>query len=367
MARLAPSACCQDLSVPFGNSQTNDLWWQVDALIDSAPSEDDLRSHRLEALAARRLRTAGQAVPADFNVQERLAAIAAISAPRVLECVADAYSRPAIVLKGPEVAALYPSAAGRNYGDIDLLVDDAEEAHLALRNAGFEPVGDPALYLDIHHLRPLRPPDLPLPVEIHSRPKWLESRCPPSVGELFTVARPSITRIDGMLTLPPAHHTLVLAVHSWAHEPLRRLRDIVDIAAMAERADRSEIERLAGNWGIRDLWHTTATVMDTLFFGAPTPFVLRTWARNLRTARERTVLESHLQRWLSDFWAFPVPNAAWCLPGRVLTDLLPDGSEGWRTKLDRTALAVRHATHRRSDHELALSAQLDSSHTDDGP
>ena len=245
MARFARSPRWQDPYMAFGDRGSDDgLWRRVDALIDSAPSEGDLRSHRLEVLAARRLRAAGRVVPPDFMMQERLAAIAAITAPRVLECVAAAYPRRAIVLKGPEVAALYPAPGMRNYWDIDLLVEDSEEAHLTLRQAGFEPVGDPALYVGIHHLRPLRPPAMPLPVEIHSRPKWLADHPPPPVTELFDAAIPSITGVDGILTLPPAHHALLLAVHSWAHEPLRRLRDMVDIAAMAERR-RSMRDRTA--------------------------------------------------------------------------------------------------------------------------
>ena len=77
-------------------------------------------------------RATGRAVPEDFLEQERAAAVAAITAPLVLERVAAAYDRPAILVKGPEVAALYPDPALRSYWDVDLLVEDAEEAQRAL-------------------------------------------------------------------------------------------------------------------------------------------------------------------------------------------------------------------------------------------
>jgi hypothetical protein len=348
----------------WSSGRGDGLWQRVDALIDSARNDGDLRSHRLEVLAARRFRATGRIVPPEFMVHERLAAIAAITAPRVLERIGDAYPRSAIVLKGPEVAALYPAPGMRNYGDIDVLVEEPEAAQSALIEAGFEPVGDPSLYVGTQHMRPLRPPDLPLLVEIHSRP-WLSEQGPAHVRELFDTARPSITGVDGMLTLQPSCHVLMLAVHSWSHEPLRGLRDMVEIAAMAEEADRREIERLARRWGVQELWRTTARVIDAIFSDTRPPLVLRTWARNLCTARERNVLEGHLQRWLSDFSAQPLRVAARRLPERLLADLRPDGEEGWKAKLDRTALALRHASHPRSDHDLALSGRLESPHADE--
>ena len=303
MARLARSPCWQDPCMASWSSGRDDsLWQRVDALIDSAGNDGDLRSHRLEVLAARRFRATGRIVPPEFMVQERLAAIAAITAPRVLERIADAYPRSAIVLKGPEVAALYPAPGMRNYGDIDVLVEDPEAAQSALIEAGFEPIGDPSLYVGTQHMRPLRPPDMPLLVEIHSRPLAVRHTVLLTCRS-FSTPPDRRSRESTECSRYTACHVLMLAVHSWAHEPLRRLRDIVEIAAMAEDADRREIERLAHRWGVQELWRTTARVIDAVFSGARPPLVLRTWARNLRTARERNVLESHLQRWLSDFSA----------------------------------------------------------------
>ena len=304
--------------------------------------------------AARLRRAAGRAVPEDFLEEERAAAVAAITAPVVLERVVSAYDRPAILVKGPELAALYPDPALRCYWDIDLLVEDAQEAQRALVSANFEPIGDPSLYLDLHHLRPLRPSGLLLAVEIHSAPKWIEGRRAPMMHELLAAARPRDGGPAGVLVLPPEHHVLLLAVHSWAHEPLRRLRDIVDMALVGAAADRGETERLARQWGIERLWLTTRAVVESVQTGRADHAVLRLWARNLRTARERTVFENHFARLTSDFWALPFRDAAARLPGNIYRDLRPEDAEPWAVKLRRSALALQNARRPRSQHEDEL-------------
>jgi hypothetical protein len=326
------------------------LWTGLDRLLDEA-ADGDVRSHRLEVLAARRRRETGRPVPTDFVEHERLAAMAAITAPVVLARVAAATGEPLVLVKGAEVAARYPDPALRGFWDVDLIAIDPGRVQEDLLAAGFEPVGDPALYEGIHHLRPLQAPGLLLAVEIHATPKWLEGRSAPSAHELLAAASPRPGGPATILALPPEQHALLLAAHSWAHEPLRRLRDIVDIAVVAAAADRNATRVLARRWGIERLWRTTEAVTDWLDEGARVPRVQRLWARNLVTARERTVLESHLERVTSDFWARGLGESLRRVPGNVLSDLRPDKSERWSAKLRRSALAVRNARRPRSEHE----------------
>jgi hypothetical protein len=265
-----------------------------------------------------------------------------------------AYDGRILVLKGPEVSVWYPDPSLRGFGDVDVLVDDAAEAHAALLAAGFAEVGDPELYVDIHHLRPLAADGLPLPLEVHVRPKWLAPLEAPSTPALMEAAVQGSSGVDGVLALPPEYHALVLAVHSWAHEPLRRLRDLVDVAAVAEGADRREIERLADEWGCRRIWGSTIAAADAVFADGCRPWALRTWAQNLHRVRERTVLENHLQRWMSDFWALPPGTALRRVPHTLGDELGPGGGEGWRAKLARTVLAVRNASQGRSQHDRQL-------------
>lgn len=343
---------------PSATSCGGALWSAVDALIDRAPTHDDLRAHRLEVLAARRFRTLGRPVPPDFVARERLAGIAAITTASILERVRSAYDGPVIALKGREVAARYPDPALREYGDIDLLVPDAEAAHRSLVRAGFKLVGDRERYLGIHHLQPLLASGSLLPVEIHSSPKWLDGSAPPATDVLFEAARPSASGVAGVLAPAAAHEALLLAVHSWAHEPLRRLRDLIDVAAVAQSLDRMEVASLARAWRVEKVWATTIAAADALFEHGREPWALRLWAQNLLHVRERTVLENHLQRWLSDFWAMSTLSAVSRLPQTLRGEIRRERDEAWSEKLHRAALAVRNAARRRSHHHDALDERL---------
>lgn len=335
---------------------TEQLWDRVEELVDRAEDLSDLREHRLELFAARRWRELGRAVPDDVVDEERRAAIMTMTAPLVLEKIRAAVEGPVVLLKGPEVAFRYPNPDLRPYGDLDILVPNPNEVHAALRAAGFEEVGDPDLYVDIHHLRPLRHRSLPVIVEVHSAPKWIESLEPPRTSELIAAAVPSRVGVDGILTLRPDHHALVLAAHSWAHEPLGRLLELVDIAVMIQGLDRDGLHALASAWRMERVWNTTLTAMDALLTNGVRrePLPLRLWARNLPSVRSRTVFESHVERWLAGFWALPLPKALRAAGASAARSLGPEEGETWRDKLARMRLAFRHASAPRSEHDREL-------------
>jgi hypothetical protein len=333
------------------------IWAGVDRLVDRAPRLSDLRTHRLQLLAARRWRELGRPVPPDLLHEERMAGIATLSVEPVLKQVRAAYGGRIMLLKGPEVAAHYPNPSLRPLRDLDLLVADADDAQSALIAAGFEEYGDPELYEDIHHLRPLLWRRLPLLVEIHSRPKWIDGLEPPTNEELFSLGERSSLGIDGVLSLPPAYHALMLAAHSWAHFPLGRVSDLVDVAAMSEGLDREELRALARGWGIGRVWGATIGSVDALLFGARSPFPLRLWGRHLSRVRDRTVLENHLERWLSSLWALPLPDALSATASTVLDELTPAEGETWGNKLSRTRAAARNAFTRRSEHDQRLGEE----------
>src|SRR5207244_8055293 len=63
-----------------------------------------------------------------------------------------------------------------------------------------------------------------------------------------------------------------------------------------------------------------------------TTWPLRIWARHLAEIRDRTVLESHLERWLSSFSAVP-PHIALLIWAETLADeLRPAADETWGQK-----------------------------------
>ena len=285
-------------------------WAGVAALVDRAKSLDDLRLHRIELLAARRWREKGISVPPDLAEDELRASVLVLAGQALLRRVRESCDGSVIVLKGPEVAAYYPDPALRSSIDIDLLVPDAERTQRQLLAAGFREVGDPEKFLGIQHLRPLAWPTIPLSVEIHERPKWPGGMATPSTAALFDLTTQSATGVEGLLALTRAHHALVVAAHSWAHVPLSRLRDLVDVAALSQGVPRTELNGLARAWGVERLWRSTADVMDALLYGHRAPLSLRVWARHLTQVRERTVVEHQMRRFLSPFWAFPPQVAA---------------------------------------------------------
>ena len=326
---------------------------RVGALIDNAPSTADLAYHRVELIAAARWRRKGRPVPAELVACERAAAVSALAAGRLLERVRQATDGPLILIKGPDVARYYPDAAERDFSDLDVLTQDAPGTQRQLLAAGFEEVGDPALYEGIHHLRPLHWPGLPLVVEVHSSPKWIEGVMPPDAAELIAAAESQPERPDGLLVLPAAHHALVLAAHGWAHEPLARLRDLLDIALVARAARYEELDRLAAAWGLQRMWRTTFCAIEAVVGDGPRPLSVALWGRHLEEARERTVLESHLERTCGDLWGLPRSH----LPSVVTAlgaDLLPRAGEGWAAKVVRTRAALSDAFVPKSQHDRML-------------
>jgi hypothetical protein len=253
-------------------------------------------------------------------------------------------------MKGPEVAEHYEHPLGRRYRDLDLLVPDSDAAWHSLVAAGFEPTGDPALYIGIHHLRPLVLPQLPLVLEVHHEPKWIDGVRPPT-QELLETAVPSATGIRGLQALEPARHAVALAVHAWAHVPLGQLGRLVDVAAVAQGVEREELSSIARRWDVERLWASTEAVLDWLFHGARRPVASHIWARHLATALERTVLERHLQNWLAPFGAAP-PRQAAAMTRRWLSEQLSPGpAETRRDQLQRSLTSISHAFKRVSEHD----------------
>jgi hypothetical protein len=330
------------------------MWVEVDRLVERAPRLDDLVAHGLHLFAGRRWQSEGGPVPEAIVVAQRASAVKLLSTRPFLQRVRDAHDGTLLVFKGPEVAARYPDPLLRPYSDVDLLAADPEAAYADLIAAGAEPVGDPALYIDIHHLRPLAWLDLPLAVEIHTAPKWVEGLPVPATTDIFATAVGARVGVDGYLAPAPAQHAILLAAHSWAHEPFRSVRDLIDVAVLAAEAGAGETMAAARRWQAGELWQATTDATDALFAGGAPSLALRTWAKNLTQVRGRTVLEEHLERWSSDFWVLPRRKALRRLPSTLMREVTPRPGETWSDKARRSSLAIRNALRRRMDHDTAL-------------
>jgi hypothetical protein len=337
-------------------SGTDDaLWNGVEALAARAPGVRALKAHGLQLFRVRSRRRAGLPVAEELARDERLAALTAATAPLLLRCVRDALPGRVLLLKGPEVAARFPDPALRPFKDLDLLVEDPQTAQRMLIARGFREVGSPRLYRGIHHLRPLHLPGQPLLVELHARPKtppWVE---PPPAAELIARAVPSSTGVDGVETVPPDEHALLVACHGWSHGPLRRALDIVDVLAVAAETPRARLDALASCWRMEELWRATIAAAEAVLLGRGLPWTLRTFARPLLAARDQTVLEGHLESLLAPFAGLSARPACALAATRLRGDLRPAQGETWGGKARRSGFALRRAFEPRRDHEQKLA------------
>jgi hypothetical protein len=333
------------------------IWNGVGRLIDGAPSLANLRLHRLHLLAAARWRAAGLAVPPDLAREEAAFAIRRSAADTVLKAMRDSCDGPLLLLKGPAVSRLYPDPAWRPFSDLDVLAEDPERTQRALVAAGFRPyTGQPDQYYEgFHHLRPLLLEGLPGPfVEIHRRPHWVSFEDAPSVSELFSVATEEASGVDGYVALPPAHHALLTAAHSWAHRPLRRMLDLVDVELLAAAGSRHEVAEVASRWNLSRLWRITADVADALIMGGRPPRELRAWGRALVEMRDVTVVENHVVRFLSPFSVLPLTRALGACATTLLDEVRPVPDEPWRNKLHRMRVELTHPTRSASEQARML-------------
>jgi hypothetical protein len=325
------------------------LWSTIDDLVDRAPGTGDLRAHGLQLLAGARFRAVGRPVPDEVALEERRAAVATLAVPALLQRARASYDGQLLIMKGAAVALHYRDPSLRPFNDIDLLADDADAAQRALLAAGFRPIGSLEDEDVGYHVCPLAWPGLPIRIELHRRPHWVEGLAQPSVPEILVAAEPSGLGIDGILAPARHHHALLLAVHAWTHEPLRRLIELIDVAAITHGTDRTAVRALARRWGCERLWRTTELVVDAVLYGTAPPIALRTWARHLSDARERTILETRLLRFAGPAWGLPVRRVPRELLGASVRHLSRRDGERWRTKVVRAGRLARIAARPRSE------------------
>lgn len=321
------------------------------ALIDQAPSLVALREHRLQLLAASLWRSRGAEVPSELREEDRRAAMTALAASAVLRSVRTAYDGRLMLMKGPEVAVRYPEPGTRAYRDIDLLADDPAGAQRALLAAGFVVRGWDRDHGNAQHLEALIHPGFGLTVEIHRRPNCPLGLFVPTTDELLSLAVPSATGINGLLAPSPAAHALLLAAHAWAHHPLGRIGDLIDVAAVLPPDERPAAAALAQRWEWEGMWRTTLSAADAILGGAPEPLALRTWARHLGTVSEPSVLANHVTRIAGPIFALPPRQTPRGIATALRTYVELEPGERWSTKLARAAIALRDAFTIKSQHD----------------
>ena len=169
---------------------------------------------------------------------------------------------PMVVVKGIEVAQLYPEPWRRDFVDLDVVVDDLLTADRRLRDAGFRPFSGSGSHPEYHQSAPLLLDDNPVTVELHRRPsspRW--NHFP--VDELFAEALPSRTGVEGVLRPRDDHHAVVVAWHYW-RDGAHRGRGLIDLHLLRQRTTDEMIADTAERWGVGRLWRQTQKVLDAL-------------------------------------------------------------------------------------------------------
>jgi len=312
----------------------------VDAILGRA-SLAGILEHKLGPLAANRLRRIGEPVPEGLRLEERAAVACMLTAIPLVERIRSSCEGPLVLLKGAEVARLYPGGA-RRFGDIDILADDARAVKVALVGQGFVELDDPSLKpFKAQWPQTLGWPNAGLDVDVHKAPTWPSGLRPPSTRDIIDASRPSALGVAGLSAPAPHHHALILAAHAWGHEPLWKLRDLIDIEAVSTQADEQELNRTATAWGIARLWRTTQRTIDAVLYGGRETLATRTWARHLEPVRERNRFETSLTRLVHAYWAMP-PQPALVETMRAVRYMIePEPSDTSRRRVARIKRFLR--------------------------
>lgn len=320
-----------------------ELWTALDRIIDAAPDAASLRIHGLGPIAAWRLRERGEPVPADIERLAHGAAYASVTAAPLLQKVIDILQEPVLVLKGPEVARLYPERTLRTYGDLDLLVADLPRTEQKLIDAGFAELMPNRKIDGHHHDSPLGLGNLALMIELHRSPGWLSWLTPPSDAELLRTAIPSVTGVGGALALPLEQQALFLASHAWRHNPYNSIIHLIDIELIRQQTDPVAVLALARRWGIEHVWLHLCAMIDWFIYqeGATPGTVHRWWSRHLRDTREQTLMEFYLASWGRGLAAPTLAEQIETVVSDVRFNFTAHSWQSRGYKLKRIALAAR--------------------------
>lgn len=225
---------------------------------------EEMRTHVESWSQARRGRAGLDLIGADRTEARRLHARSVLIAQDLLEAMAR--DHPGIVLmKGLEVAQLYPSPLQRPFRDVDVLLHDPQPAWEQLVSRGFR--ASPRRRIDLpghHHLPALVSPHGLVGVEIHQRPNapaWAGLPTDLVIG----TAQPSRTGIEGLLRPRDDLHALLMALHCWK-SGFSRVRDLFDALALDAVAD-VPVTATAKQLDLSRFWAWTQRLGETEVLG----------------------------------------------------------------------------------------------------
>jgi Uncharacterised nucleotidyltransferase len=193
--------------------------------------------------------------------RRRAQARTVLLAEHVLAGTAELTGGRVVVMKGVEVAQLYPAIVHRPFRDVDLLVDDARTLWDRYVERGYRSRPSRRADIDHHHLPALVAPVGRIGLEIHLRPNtpgWAEI----DPAWVIETAEPSRTGIGGVWRPRDDVHAVLLALHAWKGG-FTRQRDLYDAVLLAA-ASEIPVERTAGQLGLGRCWAWTLRFAEAL-------------------------------------------------------------------------------------------------------
>ena len=190
---------------------------------------------------------------------------------------------PVILMKGLEVAQLYPDPVDRPFRDVDLLVRNAQMVWQHYLDLGYRQDLSHGIDIDHHHLPALADPTGVLGIEFHHRPNlpaWVRL----DNHLVFDTAGPSRTGIVGIQRPRDDLHALLMAMHCWKGG-FARLRDLLDALLLAS-VSALPVEETADELGLGRFWRWTVRFAEAELMGRST-FTTRTVARVILPRRPR--------------------------------------------------------------------------------
>jgi hypothetical protein len=181
----------------------------------------------------------------------RAAAVQGMLAEQQLATVLGALSAsevPAVVVKGAAVGAFYPDPALRLFGDLDIMVSEAQldRAERALNGLGYQCFASKAWWLDrFHHLPPMVSESGGLLVELHWRLDYQEQKGRLPAEDLWARAVSWTVQDQPALRLDAVDTVLHLCRHAVVqHRVHGAFRTLCDLAQVTEGWGPTEWETL---------------------------------------------------------------------------------------------------------------------------
>jgi Uncharacterised nucleotidyltransferase len=205
--------------------------------------------------------------PDECSRRRRAHARSILVAETLLSEVCERSEQPVMLMKGLEVAQVYPSPTYRPFRDVDVLIPEPIPLWHDLVSRGFRQNPRRRFDIDHHHLPALVSPYGDVGIELHHRPnvpRW--GHIPTDL--ILKTAEPSRTGIVGLHRPRDDIHALLMAMHCWKGGFVR-VRDLFDAVLLAS-VSPIPVSKTAQSLGLHRFWTWTVRLAESELFETST-------------------------------------------------------------------------------------------------